>query len=523
MDRRRFLQGGLALLAGMAGAGRGTARVEPPPGAFVHGVASGDPLADRVILWTRLSGAEGTTPVEWRIARDPELGRPVQEGSVPALAIRDYTVKVDVTGLDPGTTYYYGFRSRGHESSRGRTRTLPVGPTERVRLAFASCSNLPSGFFNAYRLMARRADLDAVLHLGDYLYEYANGTYGDGRALGRVPEPDREIVTLADYRTRHAQYKRDPDLQEVHRQNPFVAVWDDHEITNNAWRDGAQNHDASEGDWRARREAAVRAYLEWMPVREAFDGSRARLQRSFRFGDLADLVMLDTRLHGRDAQLEQGQQPDPEDRERSLLGRDQEAWLGATLAASQRDGVRWRVLGQQVMLAPLRGRDGGSGNPDAWEGYPGSRERLRASLERDGVRDVVCLTGDVHSSWAFELPRYPYARDPERAAAPAWGVEFATPGITSPGRYAPPEAIVRARELLAEHPHLRWVDLHRRGYALLDLDRERAQAEWYFVESIEEPRSAEVFGRAFRTRHGESRLVPSASPSLGRSTPRLAP
>jgi len=211
------------------------------------------------------------------------------------------------------------------------------------------------------------------------------------------------------------------------------------------------------------------------------------------------------------------------DPERSLLGRDQEAWLAATLKRSQRAGTAWRVLGQQVMLAPLQARSGEPANPDAWDGYPGSRDRLLSTLEADGVSDVICLTGDVHSSWAFEVPREPYATSSAGARPPALAVEFTTPGITSPGRFAPAEAMTRATELLTRHPHLRWVDLYQRGYALLDLDRERAQAEWWFVEIVEERRPSEVFGRAYQTRLGESRLVRSHTPSLSRAAPPLAP
>ncbi len=519
LDRRRFLGASLTTLLASFGAVRPVAAQPRLEGPFRHGVASGDPLADRVILWTRVSDVQGTVPVAWRIARDPGLENVVAEGTAPARPERDHTVKVDVRGLAPGTAYFYGFTSGGHASPRGRTRTLPTGPTARLRLGFASCSNLPFGYFNAYALLARRADLDGVLHLGDYLYEYANGVYGDGTRFGRVPEPDREIVTLADYRTRHAQYKRDPDLQEVHRQHPFFVVWDDHELANNAWWGGAQNHDPSEGAWPERRRAAVQAYLEWMPVREAFDGPVVRLQRSFRFGDLADLVMLDTRLRGRDAQLDREETAALADPARSLLGADQEAWLAACLRRSARDGVAWRVLGQQVMFAPLRAASGGIANPDAWDGYPATRERLLDEVEQGDVSDLVVLTGDVHSSWAFEVPRDPYAADSGRPLA----LEFATPGVTSPGRWAPPEARRRAAELPGRHPHLRFVDLHQRGYALLELTPGHAQAEWWYVETLEERRLAEAFGAGYRVRRGESRLAPVTTPSPPAPAPPPAP
>lgn len=239
---------------------------------FLHGVASGDPLADRVVLWTRVTGdadAPAEIPVSWVIAEDPALKRIVGAGVTLTSQDVDFTVKIDAEGLKAEKTYYFRFRSLGHSSPIGRTKTLPKKDRalERLRLAFASCSNYPYGFFNAYGAIAQRPDLDAVLHLGDYLYEYANGEYGDGSAIGRVPNPDREIVSLADYRARHAQYKTDPDLQEAHRQHPFIVVWDDHETTNNSWRDGAENHQPEEGDFQARKAAAIQAYFEWMPLR----------------------------------------------------------------------------------------------------------------------------------------------------------------------------------------------------------------------------------------------------------------
>ena len=231
--------------------------------AFQHGVASGDPLADRVILWTRVTSTRAVPTVRWRVATDPAMSRVVAQGEGPTAAARDFTVKVDVTGLAEATTYYYRFETEGTRSPVGRTRTLPRGEAERLRLGVVSCSNYPYGYFNAYAALARRPDLDAVVHLGDYIYEYANGTYGDGTRYGRVPTPDKELIALSEYRRRHAQYKGDPDLQEVHRQHAFIVIWDDHEVANNTWHGGAANHNpnAGEGDWLARRQAAVRAFF----------------------------------------------------------------------------------------------------------------------------------------------------------------------------------------------------------------------------------------------------------------------
>src|SRR5215218_7385684 len=270
ISRRGFIASSGAVLGTLPfiGSVEGLAQVTNP--VFRHGVASGDPLSDRVILWTRVTPASKTASqtVSWVIARDPKLAQVVSRGEAQTGAARDFTVKIDVTGLQPATTYYYRFEGGGERSVIGRTRTLPVAGVSRVRLGVVSCSNLPQGFFNAYACLANRADLDAILHLGDYLYEYANAQYGDGTRFGRIPSPDREVIALAEYRERHAQYKLDPDSQAVHRQHPFIVTWDDHEFANNTWRGGAENHDATEGDWLARRNAAQQAYYEWMPMRE---------------------------------------------------------------------------------------------------------------------------------------------------------------------------------------------------------------------------------------------------------------
>lgn len=502
-------------------------RREPGDERFAHGVASGDPLADRVILWTRVTPeAGGDVSLRWQLAEDPGLARVVAAGDVTAPAGRDHTVKVDAGGLAPGTTYYYRFTAGGSASPVGRTRTLPVGSPERLRLALCSCANLASGFFSAYAQIARRADLDVVLHLGDYIYEYANGVFGDGAAIGRVPEPDRELLTLADYRARHAQYKRDRDLQELHRQHPVIAMWDDHELANDAWRGGAQNHQDDEGPWDARREAAIRAYREWLPIREWDEGERyadGTPFRSFRFGDLAELLMLETRL-SRDRQLERTDREGLRRRDRTLLGPVQERWLADRLVGSQRDGVAWRLLGQQVVFAPMRDAQGFIQNPDAWDGYPATRGRLFDLWEERGLRDNVILTGDMHSSWALDVPRDPYDRrsyDPSSGRG-ALAVEFVTPSIATGGAAPREQAGSAAARALRENPHLRWVELTRNGYALLDVDRERAQCEWYHLDSVLRPQRREQLVAAFRARRGGQGLEPAPGPSAplrGRPAP----
>ena len=270
-----------------------------------------------------------------------------------------------------------------------------------MRLGVVSCSNYPFGYFNAYAALAARTDLDAVIHLGDYIYEYANATYGDGTPYGRIAAPNKEMVALADYRERHAQYKADPDARGVHRQHPFIVVWDDHELTNNAWREGAENHnpDQGEGDWFVRRDAAVRAFFEWMPIREDAQALSPRIYRSLRFGDLADLMLLDTRLVGRDEQRSRGDVLEIEAPERSLLGLAQEHWLHGELWESKRSRQRWQILGQQVMFAPQTEPGNPANNPDSWEGYRAARDRVFDMIEQLKIDSFAVLTGDVHSNW----------------------------------------------------------------------------------------------------------------------------
>jgi len=515
---------------------------------FLHGVASGDPLNDRVILWTRVTTDQpGRVPVSWQIATDPGMQTIGREGSVNTDADRDHTVKVDPTGLQAGRTYYYRFFALGSRSPIGRTRTAPAGPTERLRIAFTSCSQHDDGFFNVYRAIAARADLDLVLHLGDYIYE--NGGQGD---LGRGHEPPREIVSLQDYRIRYAQYRLDPDLQEVHRQHPMVAVWDDHESTNNSWRDGAENHDQGEGDWQARKALSIRVYYEWLPIREVEPGRPERIFRRFGYGDLLDLIMLDTRLIGRDRQLEAPiAEPNTggglfADRgafaaaDRQLLGQEQEAWLAEQLGHST---AQWKILGQQVMFGQLKvtgapnaanvETQGGQGgtflNPDQWDGYFRARDRVwqmirgNRSAPEVAIDNVAVLTGDIHTSWAMDItedPNNPLTYNPLTGQG-SMAVEFVTPSVTSSGL---PELQQLRQAIRLNNPHMKFIDLESHGYVLLDIDAERLQAEWWFVDTITERQEGESFATAFLTRAGENRLQQAGAPSQPKpNPPALAP
>ncbi len=513
--------------------------------SFVHGVASGDPLQRRVILWTRVTPE--ATPrrlfVRYVVARDAQLRHVVERGVARTGPERDYTVKVDADGLQPGTTYFYRFFSRGVASPVGRTRTLPAGHAQRLRLVVASCSNHAAGYFNAYARLAERADIDAVLHLGDYIYEYGPAEYGSVR----TPEPAREMVSLADYRARHAQYKRDSDSQAMHRQHPLIAIWDDHEITNDTWAGGAQNHQPdTEGGYAARVSAGLQAYYEWMPVRQPDPRDPRRNQRSFRFGDLVDLSMLEERLSARSQQLpatiaipgfgngfvQAGEFADPA---RTLLGADQEAWLTGRLRGSD---ARWKFIGQGVMFAPLKAvaapLAAGGGvflNPDQWDGYQPARDRLYSVIKGDattpGVDNVVVLTGDIHSAWAADLTQDP--NNPMVAAGgynPATGegsraVEFVTTSITSPAIPDPNGGT--AALLRSINPHFKYIEFTKRGYMLLDVTRSKVVSEWWTVDTVESLSNVQTLGAVFEVVAGTNRVAPSAMTTPRADAAPLAP
>lgn len=327
--------------AGAAGASLPAAAQGAPTVAFNHGVASGDPNADGLLIWTRVTPADDavrSVDGVWTVWTDG-ASEPAAHGVFATGADRDFTVKIAVTGLRPGVEYRYAFRVNDIASPQGRARTLPLGHTPETVLAVVACQLHPGGLFTAYDAISRLERLDAVVHLGDYIYEHgaAPGDYGmaSGARLGRVPEPAHEVVSLADYRTRHAQYKSDPDLQAAHARAAFICVWDDHEITDDAWRTGAENHQpATEGDFVARKTAALKAYFEWMPIREPQGGlTAAAIYRSFDFGDLASLLMLETRLFARGRQLNYAS-----DLTGSEAGR---TWPPSRPAARPRTGTCW--------------------------------------------------------------------------------------------------------------------------------------------------------------------------------------
>ena len=538
MDRRGLL--GLLGAGAAAGCATPSAQASAPGAvAFLHGVASGDPSTTAAVFWTRVTPADATSgeiPVSLEVARDAAFTDKVRTSTgLTAEPARDFTVKHDLDGqgLEPGTEYFYRFIAAGVTSPVGRVKTLPAGSTADIALAVVSCQLYPGGLFNAYDAISRLDRLDAVVHLGDYIYEYGAEAddYGmvNGAALSRLPQPPHEIVSLDDYRLRHAQYKSDPDLQAAHARAPFICVWDDHEIANDAWTQGAENHQPeAEGDYAARKAAALRAYYEWMPIREPAAGRmHEAIQRSFHFGDLASLMMVETRLQARQEQLTYAADmtftagpdgaplPDAAAFEakrnapdRDLLGDDQRAWLGRELAASRAAGRPWQVLGNQVVMARVAGPDisrmatteqiagmlatlapsvrrqvelsaalfklGLPFNLDSWDGYPAGRERLYQTFRTAGVQPIV-LAGDSHAFWVNEL---------KDAAGERRAVEFGTSAISSPSPGDSLPAFPLGHALAQTNDEVVFCDQRSKGFVRLTLTRDEAHAELVAVSTI---------------------------------------
>jgi alkaline phosphatase D len=512
LTRREFLWATAAAsltLPALAQERRETAAAGP---RFQHGVASGDPLSDRVIIWTRVTPRDLSSPqpiqLRWRVGTDPELRTVVSRGTVETNGERDYTAKVDVAGLLPGRPYFYTFDVDGEQSPVGRTKTFPV-MADRMRFALVSCSNYPAGYFNVYAAIARRPELDAVVHVGDYIYEFAEGEYGAGAAINRIPQPMHEAVVLADYRARYATYRTDPDLQEAHRLFPFLAVWDDHELANDAWAGGAINHnpEKGEGDWATRRAAAYKAYLEWMPIRESSE-SAIHLYRTFRFGALADLVMLDTRAL-RDRQVANNDAAGLADPKRTLMGAAQEGWMFDQLRGSQRAGTSWTLLGQQIMFSTITLPGTRPTNTDAWDGYPAQRERVFDFVAREQIRNLVILTGDAHSSWGFDIPRYPWNGYQPASGTGSLAVELVTPAISSP----PPSMFTSANgsdaaaAVRVALPHLKYLDGAHRGFIVVELTPQRMKADWFFSPDVRVRSNAELAGGSLVCERGSAHLA----------------
>ena len=513
---------------------------------FNHGVASGDPLTDRVILWTRVTpeGTPKSVNVSLEVSLDKTFENLEFNEPLAALAKNDYTVKVDLEGLKANTRYYYRFKANDNPSPMGETKTLPEMDVKQVKFAVMSCANYPAGYFHAYAEAAKMQDLDAVLHLGDYIYEYGMGGYATDKAaeLGRMlPEDNQgELLSLTDYRKRYALYRTDTGLQALHAKTPFIAVWDDHEVCNDAYLDGAENHNDDEGMFTDRKMAALKAYYEWMPIRPYVTGQAESLYRKFDFGGLVSLYMLDTRHEARVKPLDyqnyfdptSGQldtasfQADLVSPDQQLIGTQQLTWLTDNIKTSD---AKWQVLGQQVLmtkmmlpaellvamanpspaiaaqmteLAQLKARAQASDptlseqdkmrigftapyNLDAWDGYPVEREMLLQTA-KTANKNLVTIAGDTHNAWSGKLCT---------VQGDVCGYEFATPSVSSPGleHYLQlPESqaseFAKVLELLVDD--LEFANIHQRGFMTLTFTPDNVDSQWHFISNVQ----SQVFG-----------------------------
>ncbi|EHR61246.1 alkaline phosphatase D family protein [Saccharomonospora cyanea] len=497
---------------------------------FAHGVASGDPLPDGVLLWTRVTPTPQARPgtgvgpdvaVRWEVSLDETFTAVVAEGAAHTGAPRDHTVKVDVTGLEPATWYWYRFRYGASASPVGRTRTAPAigAVVDRLRFGVVSCSNWQAGHFAAYRHLAERDDLDLVVHLGDYLYEY--GVPSDGSAV-RPHDPAVEMTTLAHYRRRHAQYKTDPYLAALHARVPFVATWDDHESANDAWSGGAENHtEPDEGTWEQRRAASQQAYAEWMPVRYEPGG---HLYRRLTFGNLAELSMLDLRTY-RSEQVSHPFDRGIHDPERTIAGETQLRWLTDGLVTAT---AQWKLVGNSVMISPVRFPstlstrefhalaellgpiEGVPYNVDQWDGYTSDRATVFRALRDHGVRDTVFLTGDIHSGWACELPADPLTYPLNRNSV---GTELVCTSVTSDNLDdllgVPPRTASLAVEsaIRLANPHVRYLDFDSHGYSVLEVSPSAVQMDWYTLHDRTDPASEARHSVSYRVAAGTQRVT----------------
>jgi alkaline phosphatase D len=473
---------------------------------FYHGVASGDPLADRVILWTRVTPEDSVSriAVEWEISESPEFTSVYKSDTLSTTPARDYTVKVDVDALRPGSVYYYRFKALGGVSPTGRTKTSPVAGVDSLKLAIVSCANWEWGYFNAYEKIADRKDVDAVLHLGDYIYEYGTGGYGDTTMRKNLPA--NEIISLSDYRTRHSSYRTDKGLRLMSQQHPLIAIWDDHEVANDAYTAGAQNHQADkEGDYQRRKNVAKQAYYEWIPIRE-----NTKLYRSFAYGPMADILMLDERLEGRTKPVDSVSDPAYNNDDRTMLGTDQLSWLETNLKESK---AGWKIIGNQVMFAdvylnkvyPNRPR-----NLDSWDGYPSEKAKLTEFIVSNKLKDVVFLTGDTHASWAIEAATDVPNTYNKNTSAGAFAIELGTTSVSSANddERTPTEEVKKMESvLLQDNPHIKYVNRRDHGYLLLTLYNDRAKAEWYFMETLRSPETKEFLGAKFNVEKGTVKLT----------------
>jgi alkaline phosphatase D len=482
---------------------------------FYHGVASGDPLPDGVMLWTRVTpdtGTAGPIKVYWQIATDVNFNNVVNYGKTEALEANDYCVKLDVCGLQPSTFYYYMFNANGKNSIIARTKTAPASNADNdsARFAVVSCASWEHGYFNSYENISARNDVDAVLHLGDYIYEYASGDF-TGNIAGRTYDPTGEAYDSISYHFRHSQYKLDDQLRRIHQLFPFITVWDDHETCNDAYRDGGQNHQpATEGPYNVRKKNSTSTYFKWMPLRKPDPLDTIRIFRKLRYGKLLDLIMLDTRLYDRDVQ-DAALSNDPN---HHMMGPVQRAWYFQQLADTT---TRWKIIGNQVMFAPMK-LFGQAVNKDQWDTYEYERNLIINQVLTNNYKNMVLLTGDIHTSWCNDVPGPNYN---DQTGAGSVCVEFVGPSVTSLNFPIP----VGQGIIKSANKHEKYVNLDDHGYYLIDVKKGKVQADYKF-NTVEQLHSADTDGPSYFVNNNERFLrlgTKVVAPAITAANPPLLP
>ena len=490
---------------------------------FQHGVASGDPLQDKVILWTRVTSAEPQEiQVKWEIAEDHDFQHIVSSGTILARIEDDQTARVDAAGLSPGRHYFYRFHASGETSITGRTKTLPADGAVHLRFAQVSCAKFNAGFFNTYARIAERNDLDFLLHLGDYIYEAANippAGQTPGADIGRPFEPLHECKTIEDYRKRYNQYRSDPDAQAMHAALPMISAVDDHEFADGAWRGGADVHDEEkDGPWSERLKTCFRARWEWLPIRHPDPADTERVYRSVHFGGLADLFLINTRTY-RDKPLPLVEADVPA---RTQLGVPQREWL---FSEFERSKSRWQILGNPSVLSTtwkknipddlklalsktkLIAADGNGPDYDQWDGYPGER-KLLLNLFRKHLGSTVVLSGDIHVGMVSELEENPFDAKKDVVA-----VEFINSSISSQNLDDKMKWGSRTKSLgyeqaiVREFPHLKWCDFDSHGFNVVDVTRDRIQVEYWVVDTVLQRTKSVSLSSTWAVEHGVPKLI----------------
>lgn len=467
---------------------------------FYHGVASGDPTQNSVVIWTKLTldKTVKSASVSWEISTDNLFKTNLQKGTLTTNNDVDFTTKITVSNLIPNTKYYYRFKHNKTHSLIGQTKTL-TDNLNPYKIAFAACSNYEWGYFNNYRFMAEDESIDLVVHLGDYIYEYAVGKYGD-TSIGRLNVPNKEIISLSDYRTRYSLYRLDKDLMKLHQLKPFVTTWDDHEIANNAYVDGAQNHQKTEGDWYVRKSNATKAYYEWLPVNKK---AEKHLYRSFEIGNLINLIMLDTRIDGRTAQVDSTTATNFLDTNRTILGKEQYKWLTEKL----NNKAAWNIVGNQVPFGPMYQPDKikGALYMDGWDGYPYEREKLIHFIEKMNLKNMVIVTGDYHSSFAMETDVKGTKDTIDNVA-----IEFVVTSITSANddEYDKPELVKEYKDLyLKNNPHMKYCNNTDHGYLILNVSKDELVAEFIYATTVRKPIANKIVEKTYTVKNGSSVLI----------------